>query len=403
MKTKLKTTFHRLLQSVDYQTHRYLYENFTIKNRLTGIIGARGTGKTTLMLQYINNKITDKSSCIYVSMDSIYFSNTILYEFVEDMYETEDIKIFFLDEIHKYKNWNQELKNIYDSFPDIKIIFSGSSTLDLIKGTYDLSRRGITHRLYGLSFREFLNFKLNIDLPRLDFKEILLQKSKNIYKIYEIKSLRKHFIEYLSSGYYPFFFEDETNYSKRILNVIDKTIYEDISNFFTLKTNNLINFKKILSYFATIPPGETNINNISMTIGIDNKTVAHYIEIMESTGLLCRVALNKSGSSLLKSPMKIYIDNPNLYSAIAEEIGLESKIGTIREIFFINMIQNSGNKLFYSKIGDFEVNNINFEIGGKNKSKKQIKNKLENSFVVKDDILFGEKGVIPLYLFGFLY
>ncbi len=403
MKSKIKTIFNRLLQANNYPIHRYLYKDFNVKNRLTGLIGARGTGKTTLMLQYIKEKIEDKSSSIYVSMDSIYFSNTILYEFVEDMYDTEGIRIFFLDEIHKYKNWNQELKNIYDSFPDVKIVFSGSSTLDLIKGTYDLSRRGITHRLHGLSFREFLNFKLGITLPVLSFEEILAQRGRNIELINNTKNLRKYFIEYISSGYYPFFFEDEENYNERILNVIDKTIYEDIANFYNLKTSNLINFKKLLSYFSTIPPGETNINNISMTIGIDNKTIRNYIEIMESTGLLCKINLNKSGSSLLKSSMKVYIDNPNLYYTIAEEIGLEAKIGTLREIFFIKMIQNSGHKLFYSKIGDFEVNNINFEIGGKSKTRKQIKSKLDSSYLVKDDILIGEKGIIPLYLFGFLY
>ena len=403
MKSHIKTIYNRLLKSTRYPTHRYLFEKFSLNNRLTGIIGARGTGKTTLMLQYIKEHIDDKSTCIYASLDNIYFTNINLFDFVEDMYELEEIKIFFFDEIHKYKNWNQELKNIYDSFPDIKVIFSGSSTLDLVNGTYDLSRRGITYHLYGLSFREFLNFKLKLELPKLTFEEIITQKGKNVANITETESIRRYFKEYLKSGYYPFYFEDMDNYLERISNVIDKTIYEDIANFHNLKTGNLILFKKLLAFFATIPPGETSINSISKNLGVDNKTVTHYLEIMESTGLLTSIKINKSGSSLLKTPEKVYVDNFNLYSFLSKSLGLEAKVGTIREIFFIKMLQNSGHKLFYSKIGDFEIDNKNFEIGGKNKTRKQIKNNLENSYLVKDDIIYGEKDVIPLYLFGFLY
>lgn len=403
MKSHIKTIYNRLLKSTRYPTHRYLFEKFSLNNRLTGIIGARGTGKTTLMLQYIKEHIDDKSTCIYASLDNIYFTNINLFDFVEDMYELEEIKIFFFDEIHKYKNWNQELKNIYDSFPDIKVIFSGSSTLDLVNGTYDLSRRGITYHLYGLSFREFLNFKLKLELPKLTFEEIITQKGKNVANITETESIRRHFKEYLKSGYYPFYFEDMDNYLERISNVIDKTIYEDIANFHNLKTGNLILFKKLLAFFATIPPGETSINSISKNLGVDNKTVTHYLEIMESTGLLTSIKINKSGSSLLKTPEKVYVDNFNLYSFLSKSLGLEAKVGTIREIFFIKMLQNSGYKLFYSKIWDFEIDNKNFEIGGKNKTRKQIKNNLENSYLVKDDIIYGEKDVIPLYLFGFLY
>lgn len=403
MKSHIKTIYNRLLKSTRYPTHRYLFEKFSLNNRLTGIIGARGTGKTTLMLQYIKEHIDDKSTCIYASLDNIYFTNINLFDFVEDMYELEEIKIFFFDEIHKYKNWNQELKNIYDSFPDIKVIFSGSSTLDLVNGTYDLSRRGITYHLYGLSFREFLNFKLKLELPKLTFEEIITQKGKNVANITETESIRRYFKEYLKSGYYPFYFEDMDNYLERISNVIDKTIYEDIANFHNLKTGNLILFKKLLAFFATIPPGETSINSISKNLGVDNKTVTHYLEIMESTGLLTSIKINKSGSSLLKTPEKVYVDNFNLYSFLSKSLGLEAKVGTIREIFFIKMLQNSGYKLFYSKIWDFEIDNKNFEIGGKNKTRKQIKNNLENSYLVKDDIIYGEKDVIPLYLFGFLY
>jgi len=147
------TIYKRLLSSTKYSTYRYIYTQFNTKSRLTGLIGPRGTGKTTLLLQYINEKIEEKDKCIYVTLDHIYFANNLLIDFVNEMYEVYGIDTFFFDEIHKYPNWNQELKNIYDSNKNIKIVFSGSSSIDLIKGTYDLSRRGVLFRMEGLSFR----------------------------------------------------------------------------------------------------------------------------------------------------------------------------------------------------------------------------------------------------------
>ena len=403
MITKFITTYKRLLQATNYKHHRYTYKEFNTNSRLTGLIGPRGTGKTTLLLQYIKEKIEDKDECIYVSVDNIYFSKNLLIDFVNELYEDYGIRYYFFDEIHKYKNWNQELKNIYDSYPDIKIIFSGSSSIDLIKGAYDLSRRGVLYRIGGMSFREYLLFNEIVDIGIVTLEEILENRDKIEEKIAGIKKLKGYFNEYLSKGYYPFYLEDETTYNQKILRIIEKTIFGDISNFYKLKTENLSNFKKILSYLATIPPGELNRNSIAKNIGLDNKTVQYYLNILHETGLIELISENKSGSNLLKNKEKIYLDNPDLYASITSEIGYESKIGTIREIFFIKMIKNSGGKIFYSKTGDFEVNNIIFEIGGKNKTVKQIKNNLDNAWLVKDNILYGSKYEIPLYLFGFLY
>jgi len=347
--------------------------------------------------------IDDKDECIYVSIDNIYFSKNLLIDFVNELYEDYGIRYYFFDEIHTYQNWNQELKNIYDSYPDIKIIFSGSSSIDLIQGAYDLSRRGVLYRIGGMSFREYLLFKDIADIGVVTLEEILKNRDKLEEKIAGIKKLKGYFNEYLVKGYYPFFLEDETTYNQKILRIIEKTIFEDISNFYKLKTENLSNFKRILSYLATIPPGELNRNSIAKNIGLDNKTIQHYLNILHETGLIELISENKSGSNLLKQTEKMYLDNPDLYTSITEEIGYESKIGTIREIFFIKMIKNSGSKIFYSKIGDFEINNTFFEIGGKSKTLKQIKNNFGNAYLVKDNILYGSKYEIPLYLFGFLY
>ena len=403
MKDNIITIYRRLLKSTNYKTHRYLFNTFNINSRLTGLVGPRGTGKTTLLLQYIKEKIENKNESIYVSLDNIYFTQIKLIDFVDDLYEIKGIRNFFFDEVHKYPKWNQEIKNIYDSYPNIHIVFSGSSSMDLIKGTYDLSRRGKLFKLGGMSFREYLEFRLNTVIKSFSFDEILKNPEEVIEEISGIERLKGHFLEYLNSGYYPFLFEDEENYHQKIMNIIDKTIYEDITNYYKLKTENLINFRKILSYLATIPPGRLNRNSISKHIGLDNKTVENYLNILKETGLVRLIKENKSGSALLKATEKIYLDNANIYKAIIDEIGFEYRKGTVREIFFIKMLENSGEKVYYSRIGDFKVQDYNFEIGGKSKQKKQIKESLQNSYLVKDNIQFSAKNEIPLYLFGFLY
>ena len=397
------STYKRLLQNTNYQHHRYIYKDFNLNNRLTGLIGPRGTGKTTLLLQYINEKIENKDDCIYVSIDHIYFSNNKLLDFINELYDDYGVRYFFFDEIHKYKNWNQELKNAYDSYPDINIVFSGSSSIDLIKGTYDLSRRGVLYHIGGMSFREYLLFNNIINLEAVTLDQLINDRSVIEKRISAVKRIKGYFKEYLGTGYYPFYLEDKNTYNQKILRIIEKTVFEDISNFYNLKTENISNFKRILSYLATIPPGELNRNSISKNIGLDNKTVQNYLNILKETGLIELVDENKSGSNILRQTEKIYLDNQDLYTAIIEEIGYESKIGTIREIFFIKMIKNANHKIYFDRTGDFEVENVIFEIGGKNKSLKQIKNKLESAYLVKDDILVGSKHEIPLYLFGFLY
>lgn len=399
----LKNTYHRLLASSHQSTSRYLLQDFTLTSRLTGLIGARGTGKTTLLLQYINRSIDDKNTAIYLSLDNIYFTQYSLIDCVSQLYELDGVKVFFLDEVHKYPTWEQEIKNIYDSYPEISIVFSGSSSIDLVKGGYDLSRRAVLYHLRGMSFREYLEFKLDIRLEKTSLKELLENPNGILKQLEDIDRLQGHFNDYLLQGYYPFMFEDPENYPQKLLNVVNKTIFEDISNFYKLKTENLHHFRRILSYLATNPPGELKRNNISKHSGLDNKTVSHYLNILQETGLVCLVQQNKSGSGLLKHSEKIFLANANLYYVISKEIGFEFKVGSIREIFFINMVENSGNTAFYSKVGDFSVGDINFEIGGKSKSKKQIKNNLENSYLVKDNINYASGQEIPLYAFGFLY
>lgn len=403
MIASLKTTYHRLINELDIKTHRYLYANFNINNRLTGIIGARGVGKTTLMLQYIKEHLYDGSQAFYFTADHIYFNKVSILEFIEDLYQTEGITIFFIDEVHKYKNWNQELKNIYDAFPAIKIVFSGSSSLDLIQGGYDLSRRATIFHLYGLSFREYINFTTDNDIPPLNFTE-LLANYKNYDKVFsQIPKIKGHFNNYLQQGYYPFLFEDPYSYYEKIIRVIEKTIYEDIANFYNLKTENLTYFKKILNFLASIPPGQINTYNLARHLGVDSKTAAYYLKILQDTGLVHLLYTAEGGNQLLRKPKKVFLNNTTVLYALNNYLGQDISKGTARELFFIQAVTNARIDVFYNKQGDFQAQNTIFEIGGKNKTGRQLKDVKLPAIVVKDDIMVSSKDVIPLFYFGFLY
>ncbi|WGS64708.1 ATP-binding protein [Marinitoga aeolica] len=384
-------------------TKRYLYEKIDIDNRLIGILGARGTGKTTLMLQLIKEKY-ELSKTIYMSLDHIFFLENKLINVIENLYTKYGIKNFFLDEIHKYKNWEQEIKNVYDFYNDIQIIFSGSSSINIKQAKYDLSRRCVTYILNGLSFREFLNIKYNENYKPYDFQDLINNHMDIAFNIAENSKILLDFQEYYKYGYYPIYFENPKSIVSKIINMYEKVIYEDIVEVANLNTENLIILKKLIYFIATMQPGKININSLSKNLKKDNKTIINYISKLEDAGLLTLLFKEGVGGTLIRSPEKIYIGNGTLYNAINEEIRNNINIGNLREIIFVNQIKNSNQNIRYSKeIGDFNVNSYYFEIGGKNKSKKQIKNNIDNSFIVKDDILYGEKSIIPLYLFGFLY
>ena len=403
MLSQLLATQKRLIAATETNHHRYLFDSFNIESRLTGLIGARGTGKTTLLLQFIKTYFEQQDEVIYVSLDHLYFSDHSLLDFVNEMIEVEGCRYFFFDEVHKHPNWNQILKNIYDSYPDVTVVFSGSSSIDLIQGTHDLSRRGVLFHLAGMSFREYLSFQGIAEIEVISLQNLLTNRREVEQQIAEIPKLRGHFKDYLQHGYYPFFLEGLASYQEKLLRVIDKTIYEDIANHYRLNTDKLPYFKRLLSYIATIQPGELSRNNISKHVGLDNKTVQHYLHILMDTGLAELVRDNRAGSQLLKASEKIYLNNPNLYQSISYEIGQQSQVGTIRELFFITMLSNAGQRVYYSKIGDFEVDGVIYEVGGKSKTAKQIREVDGSAYLVKDDVLYGGKREIPMHLFGFLY
>ena len=399
----IQETFHRLLESVTFPHFRYLYPFFSLRNRLTGLVGPRGVGKTTLLLQYIKNELHKEGKSFYFSADLIYFQQTTLLKFVSDLHLVEGYQIVFIDEIHKYHGWNQELKNLYDAFPSLKIVFSGSSMLDLIEGSHDLSRRAKLFRLHGLSFREYLNFTMGLDLKPIPLQEILEDTAGALKQLKGLERILPHFADFLKMGYYPFVFEDPHSYYEKVSRVIDKTVFEDIANYYNLKTPNLHYFKQLLTYLASIPPGELNMHSLAKNLGIDSKTVEHYVSILAAVGLIREMRPFEGGGLSLRKPAKILLNNTNLIHTLQQYLGQNPSKGMERELFFIQSMQNSGTEIFYSKQADYRTRQAVFEIGGKNKTSDQVKGIKEPSYLVKDDILLPLKNEIPLFLLGFLY
>jgi uncharacterized protein len=396
----LKETFERLIAHTDLGTKRALFDRFLPK-RLTGLIGPRGVGKTTLMLQYIKEHDHRDRKTFYFSADSVYFRQSTLLEFVDKLYKFEGYRVFFIDEIHQYKNWNQELKNIYDSYPDIKIIFSGSSMLELLEGSHDLSRRVNIYHLPGLSFREYLSFTQKLNTAVVPFKK-LLNDPKEFSSLGNIPTVLGHFRTYLEKGYYPFIFEDPSTYAERIMQIVTKIIFEDIPNCFDLKTANLHHFKQLLGYLASIPPGETNTNNIARNIGLAHQTIDHYLHILDRVGLITLVYPFEGGSQHLRKPKKIFIHNTTLLNVLNSLVGSELNQGNVRELFFLQSLRDAEQQVFYSNKGDYRVDNHLFEIGGKNKTGAQLQYADLPGILVKDDILHPRQNTIPLFYFGFL-
>jgi predicted AAA+ superfamily ATPase len=400
----LRDTYRRLLAAAPATTHRFLFETFEAKGRLVGLIGPRGVGKTTLMLQYIRERLGKTDEAFYASADHIYFNKISLLEFVRELFTTQGTNVFFFDEIHKYDGWEQELKNIHDSFPAVRVVFSGSSSLSLTKGGYDLSRRAAFYHLPGLSFREYLNFATGAHHRALPLESLLQDPGAASVKLAQLPKLAGYFRRYLREGYYPYIFEEGPRFYDKVRAVVDKTIYEDVATYYRLKTENLHCFRKILYFLSTIPPGTLNAHKLGASLGVNDKTALNYLMILQETGLIRMLHPDARGHVLIRKPQKTYLDNTTLYQAICEGIGQPVDTGTTRELFFLTSAQNAGHAVAYSaEGGDFSIGDAVFEVGGRGKGAKQLPKTPRRAYVVKDDILAGNKTTIPLYLMGFLY
>ena len=365
---------------------------------MVGIRGFRGIGKTTMLLQYCKEHYGMADEALYLSLDNIYFSANKLLDFVDDFVAVGG-KHLFLDEVHKYPDWAMELKNIYDKHPDIKITFTASSLLNIINSQADLSRRALVFDMQGLSFREYLNFVLNSSFDTIDL-DTLLQNHIDIgFEICnKIKPL-KYFKDYLTTGYYPFFKEDLLFYHKRIGAIINMIIDVEFPLLKNVAVSKLNKIKQLLFIIAQSTPFKPNISKLARKIGITRNTLLEYINYLAETNIINRLYMEAQGISLLQKPDKLYLDNTNLAYALTFD---KTDMGNIRETFFLNQLKQ-GHTITYPKKGDFLVDNkFLFEVGGKNKSTKQILN-IDKAFIAADNMEIGYKNKIPLWLFGFLY
>ncbi|TKG95438.1 AAA family ATPase [Puteibacter caeruleilacunae] len=382
--------FETLLQNTTTDFKRYLYEKVSWDSRMVGIIGPRGVGKTTMILQYIKENLNSKIA-LYVSADDLYFSENKLVDLADEFYRNAG-EYLFIDEIHKYNDWSRELKNIYDSYPTLKVVFTGSSVLDILKGSADLSRRALVYKLQGLSFREYLKYFHNYEIEVYSLEQII----NNEVKLANIEHPLPLFNDYLQNGYYPFGHENELNL--RLGQIIVQTLETDIPQYANLNIGTSRKLKRLLSIIAESVPFKPNFSKISELINVSRNSLDDYFSYMEKAGLIGQLRNETSGIRGLGKVDKVYLDNTNIIFNLAGE---KSNTGNLRETFFFNQMRLR-NEVISSKKADFVIGNYTFEVGGKNKQQKQIE-KDGKSFIVKDDIEFGYLNVIPLWAFGLNY
>jgi predicted AAA+ superfamily ATPase len=388
----LYQNFEELLRKTTVDFKRYLFPTINWDSRMFGIVGPRGVGKTTLVLQHIkeNHSVSDT---LYVSMDDLYFANHSLLETADKFYK-DGGKFLFIDEIHKYPEWSKTLKYLYDNYLDLKVVFTGSSVLDILKGKADLSRRAILLHLQGLSFREYLQFFHNITVPVLSLNDILSHKSNDLKN--SINYPIKFFKEYLQKGYFPF--GNDKNYMAHLRQIVTHTMELDIPSYANMNVATGRKLLKLLAIIADSVPFKPNFSGLSKLIAVSKNSIADYFYYIEKAGMIAQLREKTENYLVVGKIEKVYLDNTNLAFCLSEK---EPDIGNLRETVFFNQMRVN-NKVFCSEKGDFNISNLTFEVGGKSKTQKQIEG-LKNAFIVKDDIEYGYKNVIPLWAFGLNY
>lgn len=366
--------------------------------RLIGIRGARGVGKTTLLLQHIKLNYPTDERVLYVSMDNIYFSDNRLYDFA-DKFVKHGGKRLYLDEVHKYPYWSQELKNIYDDMPELQIIFTGSSLLEILNSRADLSRRAIVYEMQGLSFREYLNYNLQTTFPLMDLDNILLNHTQIAEDIVSSVKILEYFPRYLRHGYYPYYNELPDLYPQRVEEVVNMTLEVELPQLRGVDVSYLPKIKQLLLIISESAPFIPNVSKLSERIGITRNALLTYLNVLAESKLTYNLLKSAFGISRLQKPDKIYLENTNLMYVLSPVV---ANIGNVRETFFANQLKRS-HQVTMSEASDFLIDGkYTFEIGGKRKGSSQIEG-IPDSFIVADEIELGFRNKIPLWLMGFLY
>ena len=389
-------SFNRLKQPITKYERFLLQDILKSTAKIKGIYGSRGVGKTTMLLQLAKKLNYADDEILYISCDYPIFSDVSLFELV-DYFVKYGGKCILIDEIHEAKNFQRELKLIYDFF-DIEVIFSGSSAIKITDASF--ARRYSMFALPILSFREFIELKLDIKLESITLEDILSSHTKIAQEILSSfdEKILKLFQEYLKVGAYPYYFEDKNNFYPRLNDSVNTIFYNDIALVYNVSASKIMTLKKLLVNICSSSSFELSIEKLSKVVGISKTTLYNYIEYLHKAELLTHIVYEGKRFKNMQKPDKLYLANPTLFNIFCQN----QNIGTIRESFFISQVRYNSS-IHYVNKGDFLIDEkYVVEIGGKNKSFNQIKD-IPNSYIVADDIEIGFKNKIPLYLFGFLY
>lgn len=387
----LKQLSDSAVKSTDTRFLRYMYHLIPWENRMTAIVGPRGVGKTTLLLQYIKLHLSTKDA-LYVSAESIYFANHTLFD-TAMRFSQYGGRHLFIDEVHKYKGWATELKMIYDNLPSLQVVFTGSSVLDIYKGTADLSRRVLVYQMQGLSFREFLNMRFGTDVPAYSLQQIV---DHEVVLPQQIEHPLALFDEYIHHGYYPFF--NDYGYEMRLGQIVSMTLETDIPQYANYSIAVSTKLKELMQVIADSVPFKPNMSTIATAVKVDRNKLPDYFDLMGRAGLISLLREPTKGVRVLGKVEKVYLDNTNLAFALTTS---EPDKGNLRETFFFNQMRVN-HSVFNSPVSDFLIDGRTFEIGGRNKRQKQIA-EAEDGYVVKDGIETGFGNVVPLWCFGMNY
>lgn len=393
----LYNTYYRKLSKVSLQYTRYLYEKINWNVRLIGIKGARGVGKTTMLLQRIKRTSPDGNTAFYISLDDLWFETHSLIELVEYLY-THGITHLYLDEVHRYPDWARNLKNITDNYPDLSIVYTGSSMLEIDNSKVDLSRRQTVYEMPGFSFREYLAFEKVLEFTPIPLEELLNQHVALSMEITSSIKILPWFEKYLQYGYYPFYKESMEDYPIRLQEVTSLIIDTDLPAVEDIEYSTVQKAKKMLMILAERVPFTPNISQLCKELGTTREVGLRMLYALERAGLLNLLTTEVKNYKTLSKPEKVYLNNTNLMYALTSRVDK----GNLRETFFLNQISNIYPTYMPPK-GDFLIDNTYlFEVGGKSKTFDQIKD-VPNSYLAIDDVEYGHKKRIPLWMFGLLY
>ncbi len=398
---QLQAQHVRLLSHVKTPFERSLMAQINWQSRLIAIRGARGVGKTTMLLQYIKKTYgSNPQKALYASMDYLYFSPHTLLDLAEEFYKRGG-ECLCLDEVHKYEGWSREIKNIYDGFPELKIVFTGSSLLNILNAEADLSRRCVSYDMQGLSFREYLSIKENIHLPILSLEDILQHGLEFSQQIVDKCKPLQYFSQYLKEGYYPFFVEEGIDYLTQVQKVVGMILEIELPQLSNVDIANVRKLRSLLSVVSSGVPFAVDISKMAQTAELNRNTIITYLAHLHRAKLLSLLYSDTLNLKRMQKPDKIYLENCNLLHALSLT---NVEVGTERETFFVNQLSYA-HTVEYAKQGegDFVIDRkYTIEVGGASKDGKQIAN-AENAFIAADDIEYALGNKIPLWLFGFLY